>query len=370
MATLYTQQDKNWRNKFFSSKTNRILLVVLVFLMVFVVKFMLSRSGTHLPWSKNISTPEIYSEAVDKNDEWITTDFSTACGGPCEGYVVNISYPKEYTFGCCGDTEAGTFHTLQIPNTEATGVQILEGAYYCSDPLDENCTVEPQYYFADKIQNGEVTRIDDVETDHLGFSIFAIKGYTDEWATNTPYEKYIFIIPTNSNKPYSFKYYQVGFFHPEKMTDEFKTEFLNRLEIWTPISTEVSAYLTGFEKREDGFWYLTLDNIRTEGGSDAGLPRPSGWKITNLNRSTETFKASADIRVQVDSEQCQYSSGNLPERFELFSDYVNRLQKKDFYYWNPDSDAKYGWQLPGYYWITITNGVATKMTETYNNCGA
>mgnify|MGYP003433713109 FL=1 len=369
MATLYTQQDKNISEKkrFFAYKTNRVLLIVLMLLVIAAIKIMIQMPGTYFPMlNKQVKKDE--TNTLPKVEEWITTDFAHGCAGPCEDYAVNISYPSDYKFGCCGDTEAGTYHTVQVPDMEATGVQILEGANFCYENSDTECSpVEPEYFYKNKIDTGDVVRIEDIETDHLGSSVFAVKGVTDEWATNTPYENYIFAV-FDEDAQQGFKYYSVQFMHPENMSTEFKTKFLNLLEMWSP-SKQQTAYLTNYEKRSDGNWYLSFDAMHTLNNDD-WYPTPEGWKISNTNMSAETFRISPDLKVQIDSEDCVGKPFSPNEMYENFSDYVFRLQKTDFYYWNKESDAKYGWQFPGFYFVTIKDGVVTEMIETYNNCGA
>lgn len=207
------------QNKFFSSKLNTVFLFILIILMIIAFRIMFKNK-------------EIYFSEIVQNQqvEWVSSNFKGI-----SYYAVDIWYPKNYTFNCCGDSEAGTYHSIIPPKGGVSNfIEIIEGGDFCfdySNYVGTNCTTPDVFYQSD-LKNGKKTEIDNFTAKNLGVSVFAFKGQDPGVygsVEGIPYEEYIFRLKDQNSKE---KYYTVSFFSPQEFSKDFKSEFLNRLEIW------------------------------------------------------------------------------------------------------------------------------------------
>lgn len=114
------------------------------------------------------------------------------------------------------------------------------------------------------------------------------------------------------------------------------------------LSEESPAYLTGFEKRSDGYYYLSFDYVQFGAGEG----------FVNENTKIRTFRTDPQMKVsQVDID----NSAEL----KTFSDYQFLLKKEGSHFVNPGLG---GGRVPpnGYYYVTIKNGYVTDLRELSN----
>ncbi|MFA6273756.1 MAG: hypothetical protein WC662_01215 [Candidatus Paceibacterota bacterium] len=221
------------QNKFFGSKLNSVLLLVLIILMIIAIGIMRKNKADYLGALGIKKEASVLSNVVknESSTEWVS--FKDSCGILCD-YGVNVWYPKNYDFRCCGDTEVGSFGSLYMPGVEQPIVDIHDNFDFCFEynesygyPLSayeysdlmgyQKCT-DPETYFQKTMKsNNNITMIEDITINNLGKSVLAYKLNKSE--------NFIFKIREGG-------YYRVTFEDPNILNKDFINEFLNRLELW------------------------------------------------------------------------------------------------------------------------------------------
>lgn len=116
------------------------------------------------------------------------------------------------------------------------------------------------------------------------------------------------------------------------------------------VKQELTAYITGFEKRSDGYYYISLKTVQIN-------PQISGSQPLATPKM-QTFRAGSMLKV--------YQVGNRlynPSTYVNFEGYKNSLIKQGDYYVNPAWQDGGGSKATGHYEIFIENGQITSMDE-------
>lgn len=110
------------------------------------------------------------------------------------------------------------------------------------------------------------------------------------------------------------------------------------------------AYLVGFEKKSDGYFYLSFDNVWFDQDNN----------FLNDSDKIIILKASPKLLVGFDFT----NSFNDIGKFYYFENYRLILKKKDAYYWNPEIQQHSSFQHNGLYEILVEDGIVTKIFES------
>ncbi|MCF7833737.1 MAG: hypothetical protein K9L98_00410 [Candidatus Pacebacteria bacterium] len=118
------------------------------------------------------------------------------------------------------------------------------------------------------------------------------------------------------------------------------------------VSEKSSAYLTSFEQRSDGYYYLSFDYV-SFGQDQAGAVTP-----VNNNSKTRTFRASKNLKVGYD-----FTNEFNGNKFYTISQYLPLLTKKGNFLWNPTIQEDSSFLHNGLYQIKIEKGEVVQMYE-------
>ncbi|MFA6397903.1 MAG: hypothetical protein WDK96_03635 [Candidatus Paceibacterota bacterium] len=125
------------------------------------------------------------------------------------------------------------------------------------------------------------------------------------------------------------------------------------------------AFLYNFEKKQDGYWYLTFkeaENI-TQLEHEEQFISASNIKVAFKSKPAETFRASKDLRI-VYEYLCLLDQPDPTDDLETF---LSKVQKINGYYWHPDNNSDY--HFNGFFNIVVKDGLLTEMEEVEYMCG-
>jgi hypothetical protein len=118
------------------------------------------------------------------------------------------------------------------------------------------------------------------------------------------------------------------------------------------VSEESGALLVGFEKKSDGYWYLSFDYLRYI----------EGQGTVNENPKIRTFRADANLKIYQENNRL-----NNPNNYKTIDQYLPLLIRDGDHYINSQGlscESECG-TPDGHYIVNIRNGKVITLDELF-----